>query len=66
MNFPRTQDPIEELRKFLVEQMSLVPEVLGGFDAILSGDELSDLTCATIKKEQGRRDKGSEKRVWNG
>lgn len=55
-NNPHT---LEEARKHVLEQAALLPELLGGLDFVVSGDETSDLTCAAIKKIAGKRDKGA-------
>lgn len=52
---------VEEMRKHIEEQASLLPEILSGLGSLLDGSE--DVTCFALKKVMGKREKGEERNV---
>lgn len=47
---------VEELKKHLMNEYSLLPEFIDGLTSI--HEEAEDYTCLTLKKLMGRREKG--------
>ncbi|MEM2202812.1 MAG: hypothetical protein QXI22_00425 [Sulfolobales archaeon] len=47
---------VEELKKHLMNEYSLLPEFIDGLTSI--HEETEDYTCLTLKKLMGKREKG--------